>query len=95
MADLQEQLNQLTSVAIEQQEAVAKATGHLRRMSDFLSARSDLTNTLVQVLLAHADPIAKSAAIAAAQVRGEQLNEIGPPEIAQNYAQLLAGMLRE
>jgi uncharacterized coiled-coil protein SlyX len=92
MADLQEQVTQLTDVVTEQQQAIAKATAHLKRMSDFLAARSDLTNVLVEVLLAHADPIAKNAAIAAAQVRGEQLNEKGPPEIARNYAELLAGI---
>ena len=91
--DTQGQLDSLTAtieaIGAEQARSGAVFMGAL----DFLAAKVELMNAVLVPLLAHAEPFAKSAAIAAAQVKGEQLEAEGSPTIAANYARLLAGML--
>lgn len=91
----QAQLDTLTK-AIELQEEMMRKNGAVfMQQIDRLAARVELLNALLIPLLGHADPIAKSAAIASAQVKGERLQEQGPAAIAANYSQLLASMFRE
>ena len=91
----QSQLDALTRVVELQGDRLHKNGAVFMQQIDRLAARVELLDALLIPLLGHADPIAKSAAIASAQVKGERLQEQGPTAIAANYSQLLASMFRE
>lgn len=91
----QDQLNALTGAVEAQADALQRSGTVFMKQIDRLGAQVELLNALLLPLIAHADPIAKNAAIASAQVKGERLQEQGPATLAANYAELLTNMLRD
>jgi len=86
------ELKKMEQLLLQQQAAHARETALLRDQVYWLLARADLTNALLMPLLLDAGTALQTKAIAAAQVKGEELLEKGPPEIAAHYARLLAGI---
>ncbi len=89
---LQAQIDDLTALLARQHAAHANAANLLHDKVNFLLARTDLMDEVLQVLLANAPEHVRTIAIAAAQVKGERLQEQGSPEIARYYAQKLRGI---
>lgn len=88
--------HQLDALTLSVEGLGGELEKHVQRLNEqngWLLARVELLNALLLPLLANADPTTKGMAIAAAQVKGEQIQEQGPPTIAENYARLLAGIV--
>lgn len=84
----QRQLDELTQTVVSLGDRVVT----LSDQAEWLLARVELLNALLGPLVANAGPAIKGVAIAAAQVKGERLQEQGPATIAEKYARLLAGI---
>jgi len=76
----------------EQHEAHARAAAYLKDRCDFMAAQQELTTVLLRAVRESLPQTAQDYAIAAAQVKGEQLAAEAPKEIAAHYATLVAGI---